>query len=222
MNYRNLKIKASGKFYTSSREKTEGAVEFVHEKEGTFYHTEYNQVEGILTSIDRKTVEYTKSGEQKKLFLLEIVFMDNEKDLKTTINIPLRDNYGVNAYTAEVIKFLPNLTLGKPTTIWINSKNKNAKGKVYKNLGFKQDGERIDWSFTFKDLPANKEVKKYDAIEDKEIITYDRTESDKFLMEKLKAGIEKLKSTENITNQNTSTTPPPETVGDDLDDQLPF
>lgn len=210
MNYKNVKIKFSkGVFYESSKEKLEGFnVEVETKEHGTRYHKEYKNLKGKLTKIAHD--EEGMFGERLKVFIEE----DDDNVIVLEMNV-FRQKNVMDDYTKGFLQIADNLELGENVEFFLNSKKKDKKGYLYKNIFATQKGEKVRWAFEFKDIPAWEEVP--DPIK-KGKMTWDSTKQTAFFYDKLV----QLTSDESVPEQSSQEPKAEEPKEDVEDDNLPF
>lgn len=233
MKFTNYAIKGSkGVFYTTSKEPQEGYTENKYtdretKKEKTNYHKEVETLTGKLHSIKLKQSELV--GER-----LAISLTDAKGDANV-LEIPVfrNTNGDVDEYTKSCIQYLSNLVLNAETEIFCNSKNKDKKGYLYKNVFFKQDGEQIPWEFKIfgEDSPVPKAVQKEHKVTKQ--IKWNFEDQNVWFYDKLTSSVKNICAMQESTSQNSNSSAPdtavPESNNADVDapnadgvDDLPF
>lgn len=204
MNYKNVKIKSSkGVFYESSKEQLEGFnVEVETKEHGTRFHKEYKNLKGKLTKIAHD--EEGMFGERLKVFIEE----DDDNVIVLEMNV-FRQKNVMDDYTKGFLQIAENLKLGQDVEFFLNSKKKDKKGYLYKNIFAKHGDEKVEWSFEFKDIPAWEEVP--DPIK-KGKMTWDSTKQTAFFYDKLV----QLTSDEQSVEEPKAEAPKEDVDGDDL------
>ena len=201
----NVKVK-SGTFYISSKEdKGEGWTkqEFPNpqNKEETLirYHKTLS-IEGKLNYLDidddkfqGKVLKLIVGGESES-YSLAIPIMDTGGSVKTT-----------NQYFNSLIGSLENVKKGDKVTMFVNSKNEDKNGRLYRNIIIlDSDGKLIKSNFSFSDVPKWLSAETTDDFGEK-TTAWDASPTNKFYIEKAKTVTGNFKGTQS----ETTSTPTP-------------
>ena len=181
--YTNYKIKSNkdkATFYTSSKEQLPGYIPVEIKDKGTYYHKAVSNMEG---AVERVFIKESKFGDT-----LDIWFKQESGDINI-LSIPLwRSATSLNDYVKEFTKLLPNISYGQQVSIWLNNKNKDVNGFLYKNMYGKTGEEKIEWGFEIADIPKGE--KSINPITKKEQYNFEKNNA--FFYEKLQEGIAKF------------------------------
>lgn len=226
MNNENVKIK-NGTFYLSSKEdRGEGwekkSFPNPQNKNETLtrYHKELS-VKGELFHVsigdDRFVGKTAKIGVKNKntAYWVEVPIM-SKKGVKT-----------VDDYFKSIVGSLLTAEKGQEVVMFVNSKNKDKRGYLYKNIVMlDSDNSVIKSPYSFKDAPRWKITETKNEFGEKEK-KYDATETNKFYIDILNKAIEKFKSGENNDVEAPTPTATPEqafepAVVEEDEQELPF
>lgn len=175
--WKTIKIKSgNGKFYTSSKEEKEGWTKVENLEHGTRWHNYFSNVEGKLKKISLD--EEGNYGDKLKLFV------ETGEDEVSVIEIGVMSASGhMNSYAVSLVRIIDKLKIGETYTIFPNSKNKDKKGNLYRNLVFlMEDNKAVVSDLTKDDVPDWEQ--KPNPIKKKELI-WDSTAQSAFYYERL-------------------------------------
>lgn len=204
INYYSLQFK-TGLFYRSVKEPLEGYVEKRYkDKTGTEqvrYHKHFEAIKGF---IDYAVVKDTPFGKQLTLGV-------TDGNIKSGINIPLKDKYG--RYSSELCSILhvvENVDLSKSVTISFNTKDSEYNGKTYTNIycNIVQEGDTKSVpSFDLTTIPKAKKTKN-----SRDEVVYDSEDRLDFYFEKLNSFLERVSASSKVSNNAPSTSSTPSTI----------
>lgn len=207
MNFTNYLIKTSkGRFYTSSKTPMEGytANEYQDKetKENkTNYHKEVDTLSGILYSVSLKDGKF---GER-----FTIALNQPNGDCHT-LEIPvfLSAKGDIDGFLKDIARSLQGLALGANTEIFLNSTKKDKNGYLYKNVNFRQDGQKIDWTFSpyGEDSPVPKPKQETHKVTKKETWNFD--EPNAWYYEFIKDAVNNLTREQTPSSNGTQTEVP--------------
>lgn len=127
-----------------------------------------------------------------------------------SLEIPVLDTKGVkatNQYFNSLVGSLETLSKGDKIKMFINNKNEDKSGNLYKNVVvLRPDNSLIKSTFEFKDVPKWLTTVKKDAF-GKEVTEYDPTPTNEFYISKFLKVVESFKSSNQ--KQETTSTPTP-------------
>jgi len=219
-----------GTFYISSKEdKGEGweKNEFPNpqNKDETLvrYHRTLS-IEGRLNYVAIKNDKYQGKvlslivGGENESYSLEIPIMSTGSSVKTT-----------NQYFNSVIGALENLKKGDTVTMFVNSKNEDKNGRLYRNIiVLDSNGKLVKSNFTFGELPKWKSEEVEDEFGDKEV-KWDASPTNKFYIDLLNKVVDNFgtpqkdeASKPNEQSKSSNSAPPPYQSSKDDEDDLPF
>ena len=145
--------------------------------------------------------------------------------------IPILDSKGVkstNSYFNSLVGSLEDLKKGEKITMFVNNKNEDKKGDLYKNIVTLREGNKLVKSlFSFSDVPKWLVSTKKNAF-GKEETVYDPTPTNDFYIAKFLKIVEDFKSStpkkENVPTPQAQKTKIPEQAFEpvDEDDDMPF
>lgn len=200
MAYQNVKIK-QGTFYLSSKEdKGDGWTkqEFTSPSSGESmirYHKNLS-MEG----------EYQRAKFKEDRYRGNVFSVSLKADngdflvLETPVWSPSKGVRKTDDYFNSLIGPLLTLNKGDKITMFVNSKNKDSEGRLYRSIVFlDSEGNLIKSPFSFKDVP------KWDSTEEKDLVlggtkmTYDATKANEFYIEKAKEIISNSETSSDTT-----------------------
>jgi hypothetical protein len=203
MTYKNVKIK-KGQFYLSSK---------TDEGEG-WYKNEFTTPSGeamvryhkdlSMTGTYQKTtfkddtykgrcLSVSVRGENGDFYILDTPVMSGGKGVRKS-----------DDYFNSIVGPLSTLTKGDKVKMFVNSKNKDKRDQLYRNVVFLDgDGVLIKSPFSFSDVPAWVKSEGLDEF-DKPTVTYDASAATKFYIDKAK---EVVAASESAPKETPSETP---------------
>lgn len=197
MKYRNFGIKSSeGKFYESHKTPVPNAVSFVKDDK-TYYHLLFDEIHGKLHSIKIDEGEYGTK--------LKISLTDAAGDAQV-LAIPLISKWGVDDWARSLAVFIDQLEVGDDLELSLNTKDKDPKGYLRKNLFIKKDGTNLKFSFSHKDAPKGIKRVEKDKVTKKEKEVWDFSDRDSFYYDIIEKNVNRLKGS-----------PPPEAAYSDVE-----
>lgn len=186
MNFINYSIESSrGVFYTTSKEQKEGYerheyVDRETKETKVNYRKRISNLKGKLTKFGCRGTQF---GERFEMFL------EQEDGDVAVLQIPIfRSGTSVNDYIKSMCQYIDNLKTGTTVEIYLNSKNKDKNGYLYKNIFINVDGENLKWAFPIygDDSPVPSPTKTINKVTKKE--TWDYSDVDAFFYEKIQRG----------------------------------
>ena len=227
-----VKIK-SGTFYLSSKEEQTGqywkAVEVTNPTTGEKlkrWHKEIS-IEGNLLYVGMQDDKF-----QGRVLSMLVKGQDSET---YSLKIPILSTKGIKAtdpFFNSLALVLPKLKKGDAIRMFLNSKNKDKKDNLYKNVVVLDgQGQLIKSDVSFKDVPKWNSKEVVDAFGDKKM-EYDPTPSNTFYIQEFMKSVNYFKELKENTQQQqehpqTATTAsdfdmPSKGSEEDMDTDLPF
>lgn len=140
-----------------------------------------------------------------------------------SLEIPILDTKGVkatNQYFNSLVGSLEVLQKGDKIKMFVNNKNEDKDGNLYKNIVvLREDNTLVKSNFQFSDVPRWNSTKDTDDF-GKETIIYDPKPTNKFYIDKFLAVVENFKNSSSAPKQETNKQQ--ETVKEEEHDDLPF
>lgn len=138
-----------------------------------------------------------------------------------SLEVPVLDTKGIkatNQYFNSLVGALETLEKGEKIKMFVNNKNEDKEGHLYKNIVvLRMDNTLVKSNFQFSEVPKWESEKTKDDF-GKETTIYNPKPSNKFYIDKLLALVEKYKKTESSTS---TPTPKQEKVKTALPNQTP-
>lgn len=211
MEYINYNIKnKNGMFYTTSKEEKEGYVlnKYTNRetnKEETNYHKDVSTLKGSLMRFGVKSSPF---GERFFIHLKQ----EDGNVAAMEINV-FRSGTSINDYIKSFAQYLDQFKTDDVLEIYLNKKNKDSNGYLYKNVYISANGENLKWSFPIygEESPVPQPSKVINKVTKKE--TWDYSDVDAFFYERVKG---------EVKTEEASTQKEVETVMTQKEDDLPF
>ena len=123
-----------------------------------------------------------------------------------SLEIPVLDTKGVkatNQYFNSLVGSLETLKKGDKIKMFVNNKNEDKSGNLYKNVVvLREDNSLVKSNFQFSDVPKWDSTKDVDDF-GKETIVYSPKPTNKFYIDKFMALVENFKGQSQIAQTNT-------------------
>lgn len=221
-NLLNVKVK-NGTFYVSSKEdKGEGWEKntFPNPQNKDETLTRYHRSLSIKGKVNMLKMEDDKY--QGKVLSMIIGGEDESYSLK----IPVMDKGGTvkttNQYFNSLVGSLENVSKGDEVTMFVNNKNEDKNGRLYKNIvALDSDGKLIKSNFNFKDTP--KWIKK-EITDDfgEETVEWDASPTNKFYIDLFKKVLDNFGSESSTPQPKQESKPKAKPKVQEEDSELPF
>lgn len=136
------------------------------------------------------------------------LMVKNSDDLTYSLEVPIKDTKGVKAtndYFNSLVGALEQLKKGDYIKMFINNKNEDKKGNLYKNVvTLDSEGKLVKSGFQFSEVPKWKVSKTTDEFE-KEVTVYDPLPTNAFYISKFMDIVVKFKGTPAAESDQTNT-----------------
>ena len=127
----------------------------------------------------------------------------------------------IDQYLTSVIGAFENVNKGDKVTMFVNNKNKNKDGHLYRNVvTLDSEGKLIKSNFQFKDVPEWEEKVTVNAL-GREERKWDVTDFNNFYLEKAKAIVDRFASSKQEESEQKKSEQPKEKEAETVD-ELPF
>jgi len=215
MDYTNYSIKSkNGKFYTTSKVEMDGYTpnKYIDKstgKEVTNYHKEVTNLKGKLVKWGVKDSQF---GERFYIMLKQ------DGDEVDVLDVPIFNgsSNSVNDYIKSFCQYIDSFEKDVDFEMYLNSKNKDKNGYLYKNVFINIDGKSLSWNFKLysEDSIVPPPIETINKVTKKK--SWDYSDADAFFYEKIKGGAQYHTETSN-TEASTGASVKPNN-----DEDLPF
>jgi hypothetical protein len=215
MNYTNYSIKSkNGKFYTTSKVEKEGYTpnKYIDKSTGTEvtnYHKEVTNLKGKLVKWGVKESQF---GERFYIMLKQ------DGDDVDVLDMPIFNgsSNSINDYIKSICQYIDSFDKDVDFEMYLNSKNKDKNGYLYKNVFININGESLKWNFKLygEDSIVPPPIETVNKVTKKK--SWDYSDADAFFYEKIKGG--------NVNESDTQTSASDSNVEtqEESNDDLPF
>lgn len=126
------------------------------------------------------------------------LMVKHDDEITYSLEVPIKDTKGVkatNEYFNSLVGSLEQVKKGQHITMFINNKNEDKRGNLYKNVVVLDvDNKLIKSSFQFSEVPKWLVSKSEDEF-GKEVTVYDPTPTNKFYIDKFRSVVSDFKGT---------------------------